>query len=248
MQRVIQHMQNHYIVCGAGATGFAVLKELVNTQRQVVAIELHEERAQRVSEHFPTVPVMKEDFTDDEVLARAGIARAAGIVICTTIDKDLLVTTITARQLNPKLRIVSRAANDRAAERLRHAGADAVVSPALIGGMRMASELVRPSVVSFLDMMLRDTNKNLRVEEVAVPPESPLVGKSLGQLNTHSRTNCLLLATRDGAGKYVYNPPDEEKIEPSMVLIVMGDPRDVQSLQRVCDGAPVLAESAAPAR
>jgi voltage-gated potassium channel len=109
MQRVIQQMQNHYIVCGAGATGFAVLKELVNTQRQVVAIELHEERAQRVSEHFPTIPVMKEDFTDDEVLARAGIARAAGIVICTTIDKDLLVTTITARQLNPRLRIVSRA-------------------------------------------------------------------------------------------------------------------------------------------
>src|SRR6185295_8361606 len=100
---------------------------------------------------FPLVPFLKEDFTDDDVLIKAGIDRAAGIVICTQLDKDLLVTTITARQLNPRIRIVARAVGDRVAERLRSAGADAVVSPALIGGMRMASELIRPSVVSFLD-------------------------------------------------------------------------------------------------
>ena len=144
---------------------------------------------------------------------------------------------------------VARAANDRAAARLKQAGADAVVSPAMIGGMRMASELVRPGVVSFLDTMLRDKNRNLRVEEVAVPAGSPFVGRSLGELNTHSRTNCLLLATQAAGGEYMYNPPDEERLEQGMVLIVMGDPRDVRILQDICDGSSTLpsmtAESAA---
>lgn len=245
MQRAIREMRGHYIVCGAGATGSAVLRELVNTQRPAVAFDLNEERVRKVQETFPSVPVLKEDFTDDEALVHAGIARAAGIVICTQVDKDLLVTTITARQLNPALRIVARAANDRIAERLRHAGADAVVSPALIGGMRMASELVRPSVVTFLDMMLRDTNRNLRIEEVSIADNSQFIGRTLGELNTHSRTNCLLLATRSASSQYAYNPPDGEQLESGMVLIVMGDPKDVQSLSAVCQGAPALPAAAA---
>src|SRR5205085_1757184 len=130
----------------------------------------------------PSLPVLKDDFTDDEVLMRAGAMRAAGIVVCTTIAKDALVTTITARQLNPRIRIIARALDERAMERLRHAGADGVVSPALIGGMRMASELVRPAVVSFLDKMLKDRDRNLRVEEVVVPASSRFVGKPLDDL------------------------------------------------------------------
>lgn len=238
MQRAIQGMQDHYIVCGTGATGFAVLRELVNTQRSVVAVDHNEERIQRVQQAFPTVPVLKEDFTDDEVLVKAGIGRAAGIVICTQVDKDLLVTTITARQLNANLRIVARAVGERIAARLRHAGADAVVSPALIGGMRMASELVRPSVVSFLDMMLRDTDRNLRIEEVPVPHGSPFVGKTLGELDTHTRANCLLLATRSTDGRFAYTPPDGDRLTAGTMLIVMGHPQNVQSLQAACAGQP----------
>ncbi len=244
MQRAIRDMKGHYIVCGIGATGSAVIRELVNTKRPAVAMETNEDHLKRCQEMFPTVPVLKEDFTDDEALLHAGIERAAGIVICTQIDKDLLVTTITARQLNPRLRIVARAANDKIAERLRHAGADAVVSPALIGGMRMASELIRPSVVSFLDMMLRDTNRNLRVEEVFVPAASPFVGRTLGELNTHSRSNCLLLATRSMQGEYAYNPHDDVRLEAGTILIVMGtilivmgDPEDVRQLTELCASA-----------
>lgn len=247
MRRAVDSMSGHYIVCGAGATGWAVIRELVSTERPVVVIEKDPDRIRRVETELPDVPVIAHDFTDDQALAQAGAARAAGIVICTAGDKDLLVTTITARQLNPKLRIVARAANERAAARLRQAGADAVVSPALIGGMRMASELVRPSVVSFLDTMLRDTNRNLRVEEVPIPLGSPFVGRTLGELNTHSRSNCLLLATRALDGRYVYNPPDEERLEGGMVLIVMGDPRDVRILTAVCEGSHAHSEAPPPA-
>jgi voltage-gated potassium channel len=236
MRRAVDAMRDHHIVCGAGATGWAVLRELATTERPLVVIEQAAERVRRIETEYPNVPVIPGDFTDDQVLVQAGIARARGVVICTTIDKDALVTTITARQLNPNVRIIARAANERGTARLRQAGADSVVSPALIGGMRMASELVRPSVVNFLDTMLRDTKRNLRVEEVHVPPGSPFVGRTLGELNTHARTNCLLLATRASGGEYVYNPPDEEKIEAAMVLIVMGEPHDVRTLRDSCDG------------
>lgn len=242
MQRVIQAMKDHYIVCGTGATGYAVLRELVNTQRPVVAIELHDDRLQRIQENFPNVPFLKEDFTDDEVLLKAGIERATGIVICTTIDKDSLVTVITARQLNPRLRIIARAVNERSMERLRHAGADGVVSPAMIGGMRMASELVRPAVVGFLDRMLKHQDKNLRVEEVTVPPGSPFVGRGIGDMNAHARTNCLILATRQPNGDYAYNPRDTARLEAGTILIVMGDPAGVRALTELCQG-----ENASPA-
>ena len=248
MQRAIQEMQDHYIVCGTGATGYAVLRELVHTERPVVAIELHEERVQRLQAEFPELPVLKGDFTDNEVLMKAGIAVAAGIVICTTIDKDSLVTTITARQLNPKLRVIARAANERSMERLRHAGADGVVSPALIGGMRMASELVRPAVVGFLDMMLKDRERNLRVEEVPVPDHSPFVGGALSGLQAHARTNCLIVAARSASGNYAYNPSDESILERGTVLIVMGDPGGVRALAKLCDSGSVEpAASSAPA-
>lgn len=248
MHRALQEMRDHYIVCGTGATGTAVVRELVNTQRPVVAIDLNDDRVRRLQEEFPSVPVLQEDFTDDQVLLRAGVARAVGIVICTTVDKDSLVTTITARQLNPKLRIIARAVNERSMTRLRQAGADGVVSPALIGGMRMASELVRPAVVGFLDMMLKDRDRNLRVEEVKVPASSPFVGRMIGELNAHALTNCLILATRQPkSGEYVYNPSDDMRVEAGTILIVMGDPRGVGALAQLCEGAETLpATTAAP--
>ena len=236
MQRAIREMKDHYIVCGTGATGAAVLKELVHTERPVVAIESNDDRVQKLQRDFPDVPVIKDDFTDDVVLARAGIERAAGLVICTTIGKDALVTTITARQLNPRLRIIARALDEHFIERLRTAGADSVVSPAMIGGMRMASELVRPAVVSFLDKMLKDRDRNLRVEEVVVPAHSPFVGRALGDLNAHARTNCLVLAMRRTAtDEYLYNPPDVTMLSGDAVLIVMGDPPGVRALRQWCE-------------
>lgn len=250
MQRAIKEMQDHYIVCGTGATGLAVLRELVHTERQVVAIEMHDERAQRLQAEFPDLAVVKGDFTDNEVLVSAGLLRAAGIVICTTIDKDSLVTTITARQMNPKLRVIARAANERSMERLRHAGADGVVSPALIGGMRMASELVRPAVVGFLDVMLKDRSRNLRIEEVRVPEHSRFVGKMIGDLEAHARTNCLVMATRSSTGEYAYNPSDKTVLASGTILIVMGDPSGVRELMQWIESAdaPPAVEIASASR
>ena len=177
------------------------------------------------------VPILPGDCSDDETLLAAGIARASGIVVCTDDDKTALVTTVLAKQLNPTIRVTVRASNEKVAARLRQAGADGVVMPAQIGGMRLVSEMVRPTVVGFLDTMLRDTNRNLRIEEVPVAAGSALEGATVGSLALHEYgTGLLLLAVRSAAGGYVFNPGAETTVAGGMQLIVMGDPTSVQAL------------------
>jgi len=215
MQKRIDDLQDHFVICGAGQTGTTVLRELVQTQRPCVAIEHNHQHVAAIERAFPTVPVLHGDSSDDEALTRAGLQRAAGIVICTDDDKNALVTTVLARQLNPKIRVVARATTERAAARLRQAGADGVVSPAQIGGMRLASELIRPGVVTFLDQMLRDTNRNLRIEEVTVSERSRFAYRPVSALNLHEYgTGLLLLAMRTSAGDYVFNPKAETTVAP----------------------------------
>lgn len=232
MQKRVDAMRGHTIVCGAGQTGSAVVRELAQTARSCVAIESSEERAAIFERLFPDVPVLVGDCTDDEMLQQAGIAHASGVVICTDDDKVALVTTVLARQMAPKARIVARAADDKASLRLRQSGADAAVSPGQIGGMRMASELLRPSVVTFLDQMLREQNRNLRIEEVRVEQGSALDGRRVEALRLHEYgTGLLLLAMRTRDAGYVFNPPASTDVLAGCQLIVMGDPPSVVALQ-----------------
>ena len=232
MQKQIDGMRGHYIICGAGQTGSAVLAELMGTERPCVVIEHNHQHIAAMQERWPQIPALHGDCSDDETLMMAGIQRAAGIVVCTDDDKNALVTTVLARQLNPAIRVIARATNDKAASRLRQAGADGVVSPAQIGGIRLASEMVRPSVVNFLDQMLRDTNRNLRIEEVAVTPASPFAGQAVVALKLHEYgSGLLLVAMRTPAGRYLFNPAADTIIEPGSHLITMGDPASTQTLQ-----------------
>ncbi len=232
MQKRIDAMRAHTIVCGAGQTGSAVVRELARTARPAVAIESSAERAAVFERQFPDVPVMVGDCTDDEVLTQAGIAYASGVVVCTDDDKVALVTTVLARQMAPKARLVARATDERAAARLRQSGADAAVSTGNIGGMRMASELLRPKVVTFLDQMLRDENRNLRIEEVLVEQGSMLDACPVEALRLHEYgTGLLLLAMRTREGDYLFNPPAATAVKGGCHLIVMGDPASVTRLQ-----------------
>ena len=234
MQKKIDAMQNHYIVCGAGQTGTSVIRELTGTDRPCVAIEHNQQHIAALEGVFPDVAVLHGDCSDDETLTRAGVQRAAGIVVCTDDDKNALVTTVLARQMNPKVRIIARATSDKAASRLRQAGADGVVSPAQIGGARLANELIRPGVVSFFDQMLRDTNQHLRLEDVPVNPGSSLAGQEITSLRLHEYgTGLLLLAVRTHEGDYVFNPPATTRVQPGSHLIAMGDLSSMQRLRAI---------------
>ncbi len=232
MQKQIDRLKDHIIVVGAGATGIHVLGELHTTQVPFVAIDTNEDRLRRVAEE--TVPGMLYvlgDATDDHVLEQAGIARAKGLAATLPEDKDNVFVSITARALNPNLRIVAKMTQDNAETKLKRAGANATVSPSQIGGMRLASELVRPSVVQFLDTMLRDKHQALRVEEVAIPARSPLIGARLRETSIRLQTKVLILAVHGADGSYVYNPGPDFVLEPGVTLVVLCQLEDMIKLR-----------------
>jgi len=222
MLKQIQSMHDHLIVCGAGETGSYLVRELLKTGNVFVVIDHDEERLARISQ-LGEVPVLKGDGADEEILITARIQQARGLASVLPEDKDNLLATVTARQLNPSLRIVARCAEARMVDKLLRAGANAAVSPNMIGGLRLASELIRPSVVSFLDLMMRDQAATMRVEEITVGEGSPWIGKKLRQMDLHGRFELLPLAVRKPDGELKYNPRDDTALASGDVLVVLGD-------------------------
>ncbi|MBI2567659.1 MAG: potassium channel protein [Candidatus Schekmanbacteria bacterium] len=238
MTRQIGKMSNHVIVCGGGNTGEYVVRELDQTGRPFVLVELDPGRAQALYDMLGReFAVVIGDATSDDVLHRAGVERAAGLVACISGDKDNLVVTFTARQLNPSMRIVTRCVNDAEQHKLVKAGANAVVSPNRIGGLRLVSELVRPAVVTFLDQMLRDRERRLRVEEVTIGAGSDLDGATVAALHGQAITGLLLMAVRRPDGSWVYSPPETLELEAGMGLIFIAAPGTRRVVEEAA-GAP----------
>jgi voltage-gated potassium channel len=232
MARILDKVHDHVIVVGLGATGNNVIRELRNTHTSYVAIERNVETAQRVAtEAGPNFLFVVGDAADDHVLIEAGVERAKGLVAALSDDRDNLFVTITARALNDDLRIVARCVDIDNAQKLERAGADKVISPALIGGMRMASEMIRPTVVSFLDAMVRDKQPR-RIEEIGVPSTSAMVGRTLAEANLRQSSDALVMAIRSRDGEHVYNPGPDATIEADSTLILMVRTDELARLRR----------------
>jgi len=195
-----------------------------------VAIELNESRVERARERHPNLPVVAGDATDEEVLRRAGIMRARGLAAALDDDKANLFLVVTARALCPGLKIVAKAEAATTSVKLRSAGANSVVTPPRIGGMRIASALVRPHVVTFLDKMISH-GAGHRMEEIVVEEGSDLASKELAQARIFERTGLIAMAIRLPDGEYVYNPAGGTRIEPGSILVVIGTPDQVIKLR-----------------
>jgi voltage-gated potassium channel len=251
MLKKIQQLRNHYIVCGLGDTGRHAIDELQKTGSAYVVIENHDENIKRLQEHnaetYKNLLYIIGDATDEEVLEQAGVANAAGLLTTLAQDKENLVITVLVRQKNPNIRIVSRCTDLKFSERMQKAGADSVVSPNRIGGLRLASEILRPHVVSFLDLMLKEQSRTLRIEDVVIPDDSPWSGKPLGQLDLRSRYNLLPMAIKNTGGgteqNFWVNPPDTIVVKGGIVIIVMGDVVDIKRARGDASGTPSMAVS-----
>lgn len=230
MKRRIAELNNHYIICGAGETGGHIVKELLTTHMPFVVIEETPGECYVLQEHAADVLLVTGDATDEEVLAEAGIARARGLCTVLPNDKDNLFLTLTARGLNPKLRIVTRGIGSRVLAKLKRAGADTVVSPTTIGGLRMASELIRPHTVSFLDLMLRDVGESHRFGELPLHAGCGWEGKCIRDMPLSGR-HVLVVALRDPTGNFQYTPPADEPIAPGSTLIVLGPTNTVAAIR-----------------
>jgi voltage-gated potassium channel len=235
MQKRADARHDHFIICGAGSTGIHVVEELVRTARPLVVIERNEDVAKQV-EGLGAPCVICGDATEDHVLLQAGVERAAGLVAALPEDKDNLLLTLSARQINSRLRIISRATNLEMRAKLIRAGADSVVSPNQIGGLRMVSELVRPHVVSFLDEMLRDRRSAFRMEQVIVSEKADFAGKTLAESNITGRTGLLVVALRPpGDAPFIYNPRGAEQVAPGSTIVVIGDVEAVGRLRAIAE-------------
>jgi voltage-gated potassium channel len=234
MEKSIAALKNHFIVCGGGNTAINVLREMIASKQPCVAIELKSERLEWIAAQFQGLYYIQGDATDEEVLLRAGIERASGLLAVLAEDSHNLLITVQARYVNPEIKIVARCHGNNLIDKFYRAGANYVVNPSFIGGMRMASEMIRPHVVSFLDRMLR-VGGAMRVEEVTIGEGSPWVGRSLREMDIQGNTGLIPVSLRHpGDPEFTYNPSLDEVLTAKTVIVVIGNPEQLSNLRRFC--------------
>lgn len=219
MEKEIAKLSGHYIVCGIGRVGSNVAKELFTTRRHFVVVESERPALDAWLEHHPNTLYVHDDAADDAALLRAGVMGASGVFAVTGDDSHNLMIAMSVKMLNPKVRVVVRLHDVRNAKKARHAGADEIVSPDFTGGMRIASAMVRPHVVNFMDQMLRSEG-GMRVEELVLPPAMAPV--ALGRLLPRSGAYMLMAAYQND--QWTFNPPDGLAVGAGVTLVLMADP------------------------
>ena len=177
---------------------------------------------------------VRGDSTEDDNLLTAGIKRAAGIIITLPHDKDNVYITMTARMLNPEIRIISRMVDTKMEPKLRNAGADGVVSPNFIGGLRMASEMIRPAAVHFLDKMLRSKEVDMRINQITISSGSDFVGKTIKTSHLKDKYNIMVLACQEkGEKDFNINPPSSTPLAEGTTLMVMGNVETIRDVRAI---------------
>jgi len=232
MEKQIRKLKNHYIVCGGGQTGRPLLEELSKNRERIVLIEKDQEKID-LYDMENSLLFINGDATEDRLLITAGIENAAGIVISLPSDKDNLYIAMTARMLKPDIRIVSRMTDPQLEEKFKKAGADRVVSPNTIGALRMASEMIRPTVVDFLDTMLRSKQGNLRIHEINISEASSIEGKKISNSGLKDKFGLLILGLRRSSGEIQFNPSPAQELTKGMTLIVMGEVDKIADARKI---------------
>jgi voltage-gated potassium channel len=223
MEKRAKKFENHYIICGVGRVGSHILDELYTTHRNTVVIDNNENTLQSVSNNYPDAVYINGNADVDEVLIKAGIKNAKGIFAATGDDNQNLVVCLSAKYLNPGIRVVARCLDASNRNKLVKAGADAVISENYIAGVRMASEMIRPDVVNFFDRVLSDRERDLSVEEIKL--NESYDGKTIAELNIDKYRNTLLLALISG-NDWIYNPKPEHVIKLPGKIVVITNPEE----------------------
>ena len=232
MNKQIANLKDHIILCGAGYIGEQIGSEFFKTHTPFVVVDEDQSAIEAILRAADTLYIVG-DATKDETLILCGIDRARGLIANLSDDKDNAFVVLSARTLNPNLRIVARLTDNENAEKLRKVGADEIVSPGAIGGLRMASVMLRPVVVNFLDEMMRSSGQTLRLEEAVIDDSSSLANVSLAQANVGNKTGVLVVAIRTQEGQYQFNPRSDTILNAGDTLIVIGTPQQMAALHHL---------------
>lgn len=226
MENSIQQLRQHVIICGFGRNGKESAQILFNNKIPFVVLEEKNEKEKDLD--FEVLYFMKGDATKDEVLLEAGIKNARALIITLPIDADNVFVVLTAKQLNPGIKIISRASQDSSVKKLKIAGADNVIMPDKIGGAHMATLVMLPDVVEMLSIMSTQSNASFRVAEVQASKNI-----SLGELDMWSKTNCTILGIKTAGNQYIVNPDAGYQISSGDGLIVMGSDAQIENAKKL---------------
>ncbi len=220
MQKEIAKLRGHFVVCGTGRMGEIICQRLAERKRPFVAIEIDEARAQALREQNDWLVILG-DATDDDVLLKAGIERAEALAAVLPGDADNVYTVLAARMLNPSLQIIARAKDEKAAGKLKHAGANRVVSPVSSGAIKIARFLLNPSIEDFLEIA-GTSEKRMELADVLITENSPYAGKELRQTDLRDR-GIMVIGIRKADGGWLMTPSGSAKVEAGDCLFVIGN-------------------------
>lgn len=232
----IRKLRDHYIICGFGRIGQMVAAEFERRPLPFVLIEKDENKVRRLP---PDYPVVVGDATEEEALLNAGVDRAKGLVTVLHSDAANLFVTLSAREMNPKLFIIARYEEERTKNKLLRAGADKVVSPYIIGGTRMAMAVLRPAVIDFIELATQSESLGLQMEEILVPPDSPLLGVKLSESGIRSSLEIIVVAVKKRSGHMEFNPSAHTTLEEGDRMIAIGEAGQLARLEDMVAGREV---------
>ncbi|NPV05896.1 MAG: potassium channel protein [Syntrophaceae bacterium] len=232
MEKTIEKMSNHYIVCGCGRIGTLIARELAAEKVPFVVVDNRPGVIQRLQEEG--FPYFQGDATHDKSLIGAGIRRAKGIVCVLPTDAQNLYVILTAKELNPDIWVLARSEEEASERRLLRAGADRVISPYTLGGNRMAMAILRPAMLDFIEITTRRQSLELRMDELAIGDRSTLIGKTLEESGIRHRYGLIIVAVKKDSGKMIFNPAAGYTIERGDKLIALGEEDNVSRLSKEC--------------
>ena len=228
----LEKLENHIIICGYGRNGKQAARVLRSHNQRFVVIEQREDPIQSMKEKYPHL-VLMGDSTQDEILIKAGVQRARSLVTTLPVDADNLFIVLSARALNPKLNIISRASDDNSDKKLKIAGADHVIMPDMVGGAHMASLVMKPDVVEFIDYVT-GVGVDINLEEITFEklPEN-LQNKTIRELEVRNKSGANIIGFKTAQGEYVINPSPETKLIPNAKLFVLGTSDQIIKLKEI---------------
>ena len=229
MQKEISSFKNHVVICGYGRNGKQAAQKLLAHKKSFVVIEKNKDIEERLQQD--NVPYVIGNANEDEVLMQAGIDRASNFISALPNDADNLFVVLSTRQINKNINIISRASNESSYDKLKFAGANNVILPDKIGGDHMASLVVVPGLMEFLDNLSIVGKSNINIEEVAVEKLiHKEAGKTIKDLDLRKKTGCTIIGYKDENGNYIVNPEAELKLASKSKIIVLGRPEQIEAL------------------
>lgn len=231
IMNAINNLNGHVIICGFGRNGKQAAHVLKNHNKRFVVIEQKKDLTESITHQYSDL-VLFGDATQDEVLEKAGIARASAIITTLPMDADNLFIVLTARSLNPNLTIISRASDDNSDKKLKKAGADNVIMPDKIGGAHMASLVLKPDVIEFVDHITGQGGPDINLEEITFEnlPEH-LRNKTIRDLEIRNKSGANIVGFKTAKGEFVINPSADTQLIPEGKLFVLGTPDQISALK-----------------